>query len=538
VTLPTDLAAFLTMLLRGGQLVAQSLLLGGSAFLLALVDPLAPALRTGGPGLRESCRRWTGRAGLLLAVVATLDLVINIVTLTESLDLPLDAAIGADFIAWTGLAVVGGAGAWLVLRTAGGVWTAPLLGGSLALVMLASLMSSHAAARLDQRSVPMAADLLHQLGAGVWLGGIPFLLLALRKVTARSDKARIGMRFSRIAIGALACLAIGGAVMAICYGGSWAAVIGTAYGAMMATKLALLGLLLLLGLNNLLATHGVTRDPLLVRLERFAELEIGIGVAVFFLAASLASSPPAIDQARDAAALASFGEIVARLTPHLPRLIGPPHDHISIPGDTDLLAYQSNDADKAWSEVNHHWAGLFLLALSGLAIAERSGRASWARHWPLLFLLLAVMLFFRSDPESWPLGPLPFWQRFLDPETLQHRLVMLLLVPFGLFEWAVRTGRLAASWAPKVFPVLCAVGGTLLLAHTHSLTDVKQSTLTLITHLPIGVLGIVAGWARWLELRGDGGAVAAMRTPLALAGWIWPICFTLIGLLLLDYRET
>jgi len=89
-----------------------------------------------------------------------------------------------------------------------------------------------------------------------------------------------------------------------------------------------------------------------------------------------------------------------------------------------------------------------------------------------------------------------------------------------------------------VFPVLCAVGGTLLLAHTHSLTDVKQSTLTLITHLPIGVLGIVAGWARWLQLRGDGGAVAAMRTPLALAGWIWPICFTLIGLLLLDYRET
>jgi putative copper resistance protein D len=529
MSLPPDLAAFITMLLRGGQLTAQALLLGGLAFLLALARPLAPALDLTGPSLLTASRVWAGRAGLLLAVVASLNVLINIINLSQTLGLSLREAVGADFIAWTSLAVVGGVSAWAWLRLTRGTVTSLLLAVSMILVMLASVMSSHAAARLDERGFYMLADLLHQIGAGVWIGGIPFLLLGLRLAAKPSDKVLIGLRFSQIAMLSVGCLAIGAAIMAVGYSGSWRAAIGTAYGAMMATKFALLGILLLLGLMNMLSTRDAAADPQMVRLGNFAEVEIGIGIAIMFLAASLASSPPAIDQARDPAAIASIGEIVERLTPHWPRLIGPDHDQITIPDGTQL-AYSSSDADKAWSEVNHHWAGLFLLTISLLAIAERTGKANWARQWPLLFLVMAAMLFVRSDPESWPLGPLPFWQRFLEPETAQHRLVMLLLVPFGLFEWAVRTERLTADWARMVFPALCALGGTLLLAHTHSLTDVKQSYLIEITHLPMGACGILAGWARWLELRGRG-------WPAKIGGWIWPICFLLISGLLLDYRE-
>jgi putative copper resistance protein D len=528
MTLPPDLAAFITMILRGSQLTAQSLLVGGLFFLALLARPLAPALQSGGAVL-AAAGLWVGRAGLVLAVVAALAVGINIVNLTETLDLPLGEAVGADFIAWTCLAVLGGITAWLWLRTARGRLAGPLLLASVAMVMLASLMSSHAAARLDQRSLFMAADLLHQLGVAVWIGGIPFLLLSLSISSENLDKARIGKRFSQIAIGAVAILALGAGVMAVGYSGSWRAAIGTAYGAMMATKLALLGVLLLMGLLNLLSTRDPGADPKLTRLFGFAEVEIGIGVAVIFVAASLASSPPAIDQALDPGAIASFSEIADRLAPQWPRLIGPSHDLITIPAP-DVLAYSSSDADKAWSEVNHHWAGIFLLVISLLAIADCAGIAPWARQWPLLFLVMAVMLFIRSDPESWPLGPLPFWERFLDPETMQHRMVMMLLVPFGLFEWAIRTGRLTANWARLVFPSLCALGGTLLLAHTHSLIDVKQSYLIEITHLPMGALGILAGWARWLELRGTG-------WQSRLGRWVWPICFTLIALLLIDYRE-
>ncbi len=532
MTLPADLAAFITMLLRGCQLAAQSLLIGGLAFLLVLARPLAPALAGAGPQLLDKSRLWAGRAGLLLALVAALSVGINLVNLNQTLGLSLKEALGADFIAWTALAVAGGLSAWLWLRTLRGPLAFILLLASVAAVLAAALMSSHAAARLEERAFYMTADALHQIGAAVWIGGIPFLLLGIGVAATPAGKALIGARFSHMAIGAVILLAIGATIMAIGYSGSWAAFIGTAYGAMMTTKLFLLGVLLLMGLMNLLTTHGGQSDPGMTRLRSFAEVEIGIGIAVMFIAASLATQPPAADQALDPSSLASFHEIVERMTPTVPRLVGPSHEKVTIPTDQLVAAnFTSSDADKAWSEVNHHWAGLFLLTLAFLALLERTGKAPWARNWPLMFLGLAVMLFIRSDPESWPLGPIPFWERFLDPEVMQHRLVMLLLVPFGIFEWAVRTGRLTRAWAKMVFPALCVLGGTLLLAHTHSLTDVKQSYLIELNHLPMGTCGILAGWARWLELRGRG-------WPVKMASWIWPVCFVLIGLLLLDYRES
>jgi putative copper resistance protein D len=532
MTLPADLAAFLTMLLRGCQLAAQSLLIGGLAFLLLLARPLAPALAGAGPLLLDRSRLWAGRAALLLAAVAALGVGINLLDLTQTLDLSLSEALGAEIIAWTSLAVAGGLSAWLSLRFLRGAPAALALLVSAGAVLAAALMTSHASARLDGRLFYMGADALHQLGAALWIGGIPFLLLGIGIAATPAGKALVGARFSHMAIGAVILLTIGAAIMAVGYSGSWAAFIGTAYGAMMTTKLFLLGILLLMGLMNLLTTHGPGSDPDMVRLRNFAEVEIGIGIAVMFIAASLATQPPAVDQALDPSSIASFHEIVERMTPEVPRLVGPSHDLVTIPTDQLVASnFTSSDADKAWSEVNHHWAGLFLLTLALLALLERTGKAPWARNWPLMFLLLAVMLFIRSDPESWPLGPIPFWERFMDPEVMQHRLVMLLLVPFGIFEWAVRTGRLTQTWAKMVFPALCVLGGTLLLAHTHSLTDVKQSYLIELNHLPMGTFGILAGWARWLELRGRG-------WPVRMASWIWPICFVLIGLLLLDYRES
>jgi putative copper resistance protein D len=110
-------------------------------------------------------------------------------------------------------------------------------------------------------------------------------------------------------------------------------------------------------------------------------------------------------------------------------------------------------------------------------------------------------------------------------------MAVLVILVFGIFEWSVRTDRLTAAWARSGFPLLCALGGTLLLVHSHSLSDVKVRYLIEISHIPMGVLGISAGWARWLEVRGEGHYAR-------LAGWIWPICFILIALLLLNYRES
>lgn len=51
-----------------------------------------------------------------------------------------------------------------------------------------------------------------------------------------------------------------------------------------------------------------------------------------------------------------------------------------------------------------------------------------------------------------------------------------------------------------------------------------------ITHVPLALAGITAGWARWIELRLPG-------TPARIASWIWPAAFVVVGFILLIYRE-
>jgi putative copper resistance protein D len=114
--------------------------------------------------------------------------------------------------------------------------------------------------------------------------------------------------------------------------------------------------------------------------------------------------------------------------------------------------------------------------------------------------------------------------------VLQHRVFALLPATLGIFEWLVRTGRLAAEPWARVFPLLIAAGGGLLLAHAHPLVHVKEAYLMEITHLPLGALAVLAGWARWLELR-----LPAREGQIP--GRLWPPALIAIGLLLVFYRE-
>jgi putative copper resistance protein D len=171
-----------------------------------------------------------------------------------------------------------------------------------------------------------------------------------------------------------------------------------------------------------------------------------------------------------------------------------------------------------------------VLAAGVLALTGRR----WAQHWPLLFLALAVFIVMRADPECWPLGPRPFWASFTAPDVLEHRVFALLIAGFAFFEWGVRTGRV--RWVPAryVFPALCAAGGALLLIHTHALGEGTDEVFAELSHTPMAVLGATGGWARWLELRLSDNESRARR----VARWVWPVCLILVGLLLLNYRET
>jgi putative copper resistance protein D len=74
------------------------------------------------------------------------------------------------------------------------------------------------------------------------------------------------------------------------------------------------------------------------------------------------------------------------------------------------------------------------------------------------------------------------------------------------------------------------VGGGLLLTHSHALSNLKDQMLIEMSHVPLALFGIAAGWSRWLELR--------LGSPTSrVMAWIWPVCFVLDGIVLLAYRE-
>ncbi|HEY4172287.1 MAG TPA: CopD family protein [Rhodopila sp.] len=546
-----DLFGYLSIVVHGLTILSQSMALGGVLFLVLLARPLAP--RLGRTGIADGTARIAGYAalGLLLAEAATVAL--QTAVLVDTVDLTVLDVLHAQFavagIVKTAAAVTM---AVLLLRLKGQAPALPLLALTV-IELAAATLTTHAAARLDNRGWLLAVEGLHQLGAAIWIGGIPCFLLTLARVRDGITFREVGSRFSRMSMAGVACILISGITMSLLYIGSWQGFYGTAFGVMVGAKIAMFLMLLALGGMNFLLVEHLRTNPAtsINRLRRFAEVEFGIGIAIFFAAASLTSVPPAVDLTQDRV---SWHEIVERNIPQWPRLRSPDHDTLALPALQEKLDQEAavtkakpqvafvpgsgelpprNAADIAWSEYNHHWAGLIVVLVGVLGLLNRAG-VRWARHWPLAFLGLAVFLFFRSDPETWPMGDIGFLDSFRDVEVVQHRFFVLLIVVFAFFEWRVRTAAQVNRYAVLVFPLLCAAGGTMLLTHSHAIANVKDQLLIELTHTPLALAGIAAGWARWLEIR-----LNPRENPIAwqIASWVWPVCILFCGLLLLGYRE-
>jgi putative copper resistance protein D len=547
-----DLYGFVSVVLHMAELVAVSVVAGSAVFLALTAAPLArDRMEPDGARLVAITRRWVIGAALASVVTTGLGAALQAAALEASLQAPLVVLLGADFL-HAAVATVLAALLLLALAVPAGIpaaWRRALLcAGALALVGAATI-ESHAVARLDDRGLLFLATLLHRAGAALWLGGLPPLLAALRLAPGLTRRA--GRLYSRQAASGVALIVLGILGFWNGYLGEAEALYATSYGAMSATKGVMFALLLLLGAGNFLLLHrAATPDgPLLIRVRRFVECEIAIGIAVLAAAASLTSLPPAVDLTSDRA---SWQEIVARFTPEWPRLSSPDHADLAIPALQARLdaewqraqesprphAFQPgegvlpprNAQDIAWSEYNHHWSGIMVLLVGLAALLDASRRVALARHWPLLFLGLAGFILVRSDPEAWPLGEIGLLDSLRDPEVVQHKLAALLVLGFALSEWGVRLGRLGGG-ARFVFPAAMLAGGVLLLAHSHAIADQKEALLVELSHLPIGVLAVVGGCARFVELRGPDGMARVAR-------WVWPVCLVLIAVILVLYRET
>src|SRR6266702_1526131 len=153
----------------------------------------------------------------------------------------------------------------------------------------------------------------------------------------------------------------------------------------------LFGLLWFRGaLNFQLVRHGEA-SSILSSLKRFGEAEIGIGVTVILAAASLTSLPPAADLTQDRV---TGAEIYARMTPRPPRLSSPAKKDLPeevyaaqkrafemgslstesfVPGH--FCSRANAPAEKAWSEYNHHWAGIIVLSVGFSRFLRKPGES-------------------------------------------------------------------------------------------------------------------------------------------------------------------
>jgi copper resistance protein D len=533
-----DVFGFLSVLLRGSALALNSLVWGGLLFTTWVLRPFPQGPRT--EAVWSSCRTLITWSAFALVCVQAGFAAADSVILSGTSSLPFREIAGANFFVASMAAICAAAAIATFMMTTGRTGALLLIPAGVALSALVTM--SHAAARLQYRPTLYALTAIHQAATASWVGGIPYLLLALGKSGSPRITQAICRRFSVLAIAGVGLLVASGVGMSLAYVKTPTALYGTAYGAMLVCKLVLFGFLLLLGGLNflILRQHPALSAWMLPTLRRFAEAEVGIGFTVILAAASLTSTPPAVDLPQGRL---SAPEIAQRMRPQWPLLETPPLSSLSPPsplgfneGEAKLVSFvpgatykPNTPGDIAWSEYNHHWSGLIVMSAGLLALLARLG-VRWARHWPLTFLCLAVFLFLRSDPENWPLGPRSFWQSFASAEVLQHRVFVVLIILFAGFEWGVRTGRIASQSARLVFPAVCAIGGALLLTHAHSLGNIKEELLAELSHIPLAIFGIAAGWSRWLELRLPG----PQQRVLA---WIWPVCFVLIGGVLLNYRE-
>jgi putative copper resistance protein D len=522
-------AGFVDVLLRGLALCGQAAAIGGVLFAVVV---LKPALRR-----RPDLAPLLARLLILVAAGAAavtvgqlLALTVQQIVLAGGQSWPVREVLATAYFQASALRVLVSAalviGALALRRRpdAPGWWRVMV---ALTVMLAASAAGiSHATARLEHSGVLLVLDAVHQYAASVWVGGLMHLATAAYGRTGDAWPALLLKRFSSMALCSVAALVAAGVGLTFYYVDGLSAFTGTAYGMMVGTKMTVLALILVLGALNFFVVRRLpSADPVsLLRLRRFVEVELGLGITVLFAAASLTSLPPAVDVVTDRA---TFAEVAHVFTPRVPSFTSSKLEEMPL---TDRDAPRT-DADRQWSEFNHHYAGLFVLIMGILAILSRTGLAAWARHWPLVFFGLAAFLFVRNDPGAWPAGPMSFWESMQYTEVLQHRIFVLLVLGFGTFEWMVRTGRIRSPRAALVFPILCSVGGALLLTHSHASLNLKAEYLIEVTHAPLGVIAMLVGWGRWLELRLPPGETA-------LPGRIWSVGLAMVGVLLLLYRES
>jgi copper transport protein len=179
-------------------------------------------------------------------------------------------------------------------------WSKPVALAGSVVAMAANSLGGHASTA-DRRSVTLITDFLHQGAAAVWVGGLVAMVAMTRMNTAVSPDQQVADRqedqlaptgwqnFSRLALECVAVIVATGLWGAYVQVGSFAAFWSSSHGRLLVVKTTLFGVMVMLGwLNRKRLGNGVTAAIA----GRRVVLEIGLGVAVLAITASLTAAVP------------------------------------------------------------------------------------------------------------------------------------------------------------------------------------------------------------------------------------------------------
>jgi len=234
-------------LVYAGALLA----VGGVVFLLAVHDR------------REDDRRaltrpvLAGAAVALLATVAGVGIQGALLTGLGPAAMVDPTVLGEVLASSYGLsAVVRALGLVLLLVAvprlwSGGSWAGA--GGLGAAAVLVSFALTGHTASTDPRWLVTVADVAHTAAGAAWFGGLVLLLIALRRRRLEDDPvagARLVARYSTLATGAIALVAVAGSTLALVQVRAPRALVETTYGWTLIAKLVVVGLVLAAGAYN------------------------------------------------------------------------------------------------------------------------------------------------------------------------------------------------------------------------------------------------------------------------------------------------
>jgi putative copper resistance protein D len=504
-------ADFADSLLGGALLVALSLSLGSVVWGWIVVRPRE---RDEQDPLLGRCVQLLVASAVALAGLQAIVLVLKALVIAGSFGTVVDSSLLSTLpfragAVRTALALMLAAAGMVLARAPRSMTRWWVVAGSAGLVAASGAWLVHGAGRLEDRGLLMTITVIHQATAAVWVGGLAQLAAAWRLARVEPGVHALWptllSRFSRLAGTTMVALLLTSLPLVRTYVGSTGGLIGTGYGSLLVAKIVLLAGALVLAVANRNAVRRWLRagvdTPAFETAPSYVGGEVVLAVSLVFVAATLASQPPAADVTAEQA---TWREVVRVFTPKWPRLATPSVAAMQTDTSDPLAAVggERTVAAYSWSNYSHNVAGLLLLGMSLLALLGDRHARGWGRHWPLGFLGLAVFVFLRTSANDgvWPFGPGDLWRTtFGDAEVLQHRLGALLVGAIGLIEWRARARP--GSRLAFVFPALAAAGGVLLLTHAHAAFEPKSYYLIQVTHTAMGALAVLLACARLLELR-------------------------------------